>query len=255
MNYAVVGYGRMGRAIDERAKARGHRRVAVIDPDVRVRGGRRSLSETSVAGAEVAFEFTTPQESPGNVSRLVALGVPVVCGTTGWTPDRRLRTEAREAKVGVVLAPNFSVGMNLFYRIVRDAARWLGSAGGHQPFVWEHHHAGKADAPSGTALRLAALVARADPRAPEIAAGPLAGPLPKGALHVSAIRAGAEPGTHVVGFDGPFDRIELRHSARGREGFADGAVLAAEWLTEARKAGFHGFDAVLDGLTRRRGRR
>jgi len=255
VNYAVIGYGRMGRAIDEQARARGHRRVAVVDPSVRMRGARATLDPARLGGAVVAFEFSDPAAAEGNVTALLCGGIAVVCGTTGWTPGRDARAAAKRGGVGAVIAPNFSVGMNLFYRVVREAARKFGAAGHFQPYVWEHHHSGKVDAPGGTALRLAQEVARSDPRHPEIVAGALDGRLPEGALHVSAVRAGREPGTHVVGFDGEFDAVELRHRARGREGFAAGAVLAGEWLVRTRAGGIHGFDAVLDDLVRAPGAR
>lgn len=252
MNYAIVGLGRMGRAIDAAARDRGHRRVAVVDPAARGRGVARSIEPSRLDGVDVAFEFTVPESAEANVVALLRAGVPVVCGTTGWTPGRAVRAAARDGDAAAVVAPNFSVGMNLFYRVVREAARRYGAIGLHRPYVWEHHHDGKVDAPGGTALALAETVRRADPRRPAIVAGAFEGRLPDGALHVAAVRAGHEPGTHVVGFDGPYDAVRLEHRARGREGFAAGAVLAAEWLTAERRDGVHAFGAVLDELVRRR---
>jgi 4-hydroxy-tetrahydrodipicolinate reductase len=202
---------------------------------------------------EVAYEFTEPASARENVAALVEAGVRVVCGTTGWKPGVALRKQVREKKVGIVVAPNFSVGMNLFYRLARQAARTLGAAGLHQAYVLESHHVGKVDAPSGTARRLAEIVSRADPRRPAVVEGNPEGRLQEGAVHVASLRAGHEPGRHAVGFDGPFDVIELTHRARSRAGFALGAVLAGEWIVG--REGVYGFDPVLDGLTRSGGTR
>lgn len=255
MNYAIVGYGRMGRAIEAQADRRGHRRAVAFDLRAQGRRIRRNVDPAAFGDVEVAFEFTAPAQARANLETIAAAKVSAVCGTTGWKVDRALSRAFEEAGRGAVVAPNFSVGMTLFYRVVREAARRFGALGLYQPYVTEHHHAGKVDAPSGTAIRLAEIVRRADPRHPEVISGPLEGPLPDGSVHVSAIRAGFEAGTHRVGFDGEHDVVELRHSARSRSGFALGAVLAAEWLVATGATGVHGFDAVLDDLVRTGGRR
>jgi 4-hydroxy-tetrahydrodipicolinate reductase len=147
-----------------------------------------------------------------------------------------------------VIAPNFSIGMNLFYAAVADAARRYLAAGGYDPWVAEWHHRAKTDAPGGTALHLAGLVAAASRPRARVHVGPAADAIGPGDVHVGALRAGHEPGRHVVGFDGPHDAVTLEHAARGRGGFAAGAVLAAEWLRGRR--GIHGFDEVVEALVR-----
>jgi 4-hydroxy-tetrahydrodipicolinate reductase len=246
MRYSLVGYGRMGHAIDAVASSRGHSRVAIADGPV-----RDEAEWARVGSADVAFEFTVGDSAERNVLALLAAGVPVVCGTTGWSPSEALRRIAREAPVGLVLAPNFSVGMNLFCRVVGHAAALLGRIGLHEAYIHETHHRGKRDVPSGTARRLAATLVEADPRWETIVEGHPAAPVPSGAVHVTGSRAGAEPGMHRVGFDGPDEQIILEHQARGRDGFALGAVLAAEWL--GRRPGLHAFDAVVDALLAQRG--
>jgi 4-hydroxy-tetrahydrodipicolinate reductase len=140
--------------------------------------------------------------------------------------------------------------MTLFSRTVADAAGRFLAAGGYDPFVLEAHHRGKIDAPSGTALRLASAVAAAGPARVEIVAGLPSGRVRAGAVHVASLRAGLEPGTHTVGFDGVHDVITLCHRARDRGGLALGAVLAAEWIVGRR--GVHGFeDVVADVIVRR----
>jgi len=246
LNYAIIGFGRMGRAVDEQASGRGHRRTVVVDPTGQGAEILPRIEASALRDVDVAFEFSLPGGAEGNVLSLLEAGVPVVCGTTGWRPSAAAEAAMRASRAGVVVAPNFSVGMNLFYRLVREAARLYGTAGLHQPFVFEAHHRGKRDVPSGTARHLASILVETDPRLNEVHEGNPAEPLPDGTLHVASVRAGSEPGTHTVGYDGEYDRITLTHGARSRAGFALGAVLAAEWI--AKRPGLHGFDEVLETL-------
>jgi 4-hydroxy-tetrahydrodipicolinate reductase len=169
-------------------------------------------------------------------------------GTTGWN-DRMdaVHRMVEEKAGGLVAAANFSVGVNLFYRIVRDAAALLARFPDYDPYILERHHRQKKDAPSGTARVLADILAAAGLRrsSPEME---LRGALADDRFHVSAVRAGGIVGDHTVGFDSGGDEILLEHRARTRRGFASGAVLAAEWI--AGRTGVHTFDAVLDDLVR-----
>lgn len=244
MDYALAGYGRMGHAIESQAGARGHRRVATLGA-VELNRPTAALRQ-DLASAELAFEFSVAEAAERNVMALLAAGVSVVCGTTGWQPTRTLFETAQGTGVGLLISPNFSLGVNLFFRIVEHAAQSLAALGLHEPYVLEAHHRAKRDAPSGTARKLAALLLAADPRLQAVHEGNSCGQLPQGTLQVVSIRAGSEPGTHSVGFDGPHDTIMLRHSARNREGFALGAVLAGEWLIG--RGGVHEFDEFLDQL-------
>jgi 4-hydroxy-tetrahydrodipicolinate reductase len=236
VRYALVGYGKMGRAIEAAAARRGHVLAAIVDRSAAGKQVKRSIDRVAWRGIGVAFEFTTPASAKQNVIALLTRGVPVVCGTTGWDPaDTEVQRAARAAKSGAVVAPNYSVGMALFYGAVSEAARRYLAVEGYDPWVAEWHHKAKLDAPSGTALRLAKLA---------------------GVPAVAAVRAGHEPGRHVVGFDGPHDAVTLEHVARGRSGFAEGAVIAAEWLL--RRRGIHRFEEVVEELvspTKRRGKR
>jgi len=245
LNYLIVGNGRMGRAIDAQAGERGHQRVGVIDGCAAGADDDR-WDLTRLVGVDVAFEFTRPEVAEENVAALLGAGIPTVCGTTGWEASPRLGDALAAASVGLVLAPNFSVGMNLFFRIVEDAARRSGALGLYDPYIEEVHHRGKRDVPSGTARRLAELLLQSDPRLTDVLEGHPPGAMPPGTLQVVGIRSGSDPGTHTVVFDGAHDAITLRHRARGREGFALGAILAAEWL--GTKQGSYTFDAVLDEI-------
>jgi 4-hydroxy-tetrahydrodipicolinate reductase len=255
VRFALVGYGKMGRAIEATARERGHDLVAIVDPAGGGRRVRKRLDERTVAGAEVAFEFTKPATAESNVIRLLDAGVAVVCGTTGWTPGSAdLRKAVRRSKAGAIVAPNFSLGMNLFYLAVAEAARTLGRVGLYDAFVIESHHRGKLDAPSGTAARLASIVQEEAPDYSTVQFGcPAEGAVSPGSIHVASVRAGHEPGVHTVGFDGPHDQISLTHRGRGRGGLALGAVVAGEWIVKRR--GLHGFDRVLKDFLGKGGRR
>jgi 4-hydroxy-tetrahydrodipicolinate reductase len=249
MKYALVGYGKMGRTIEAAAAIRQHTCATIVDLTGRGPGFVRTIGEASWRGVAIAFEFTEPDSAKDHVVALLRRGVGVVCGTTGWdASDPTVRRAARSSAAGAVIAPNFSVGMNLFYAAVGDAARRLLAVGGYDPWIAEWHHRAKADAPSGTARRLAAIVADASPKGATVREGLPAALIAPGDVHVAAVRAGHHPGRHLVGFDGPYDAVTLEHVARGREGFAEGAVLAAEWLRGRR--GLHGFEDVLDDLVK-----
>lgn len=244
MRYAIVGHGRMGRAVDAEATRRGHERAALIGREPGA--GGVGVADAAAAGAEVAFEFTRSDAAERNVVALLESGVAVVCGTTGWAPGPEVERALASSRAGLIVAPNFSVGVQLFFRLVARAGELIGGVGLHEPWIHEAHHRGKRDLPSGTARRLAQLLERHDPRVSGVHEGALDGPLAPGLVHVAGSRGGHEAGTHTVVYDGEHDEITLRHRARDRAGFALGAVLAAEWLSG--RSGRHELDAVLDDM-------
>lgn len=213
---AIIGMGKMGRAIEALAPERGFTVVARVDPQG---GDAPTVSRDALRDAEVAVEFTTPDASPGNVIAALDAGCPVVVGTTGWY-DRRADVEAaaRRANAGVIIAPNYSVGVAAFGAIVKAASRALKNAPGFDAHMIETHHTAKKDAPSGTAISLE-----------QQAASEWGKDIP-----ITSVRTGAVPGTHELIFDGPFEQIRLEHVARDRRVFADGALLAAQWLIGRR---------------------
>ena len=237
MRVAIVGHGKMGREVEGVLRERGH------DPVVAERG-------TFPADCPVGIDFTRAEAVPGNVDRALAAGARYVVGTTGWT-DRldAVRGRVEAAGGGLVHAPNFSLGVNLYYRIVRSAALLLAPFPDYDPYVLERHHRQKKDAPSGTARALAAILQSAEGRR-RTAVTTLEGALPDEAFHVAALRAGGIVGDHTVGFDSGGDEILIEHRARSRRGFAQGAVLAAEWIVN--RNGFYDFGAVLDDRLRSR---
>jgi 4-hydroxy-tetrahydrodipicolinate reductase len=204
---AIVGYGKMGRIIEGLAPEYGfsvHARIDVND-DMK-----------AAQGADVAIEFSTPEAAVGNVEKLAALGVPIVVGTTGWLSEMDRARAAIEANHSAMLwSPNFSIGVNVFTRLVREAARLVAQEPQYGAWAWEIHHDTKKDAQSGTLIKLV---------------NDMKGAGYERAISVSSNRAGAHPGTHEVGFDSAADTITLRHEARSREGFARGALKAAQWI-------------------------
>ena len=221
MKVLLVGYGKMGRLIDQLASEQG------IEVAGRIDEGRPEWAD-----ADVAIDFTTAEALLANFPEYVRRRLPVVIGTTGWSAhEPRLRAEAAAAGLGVVAAANFSIGVNLFHMIVSDAAKVMAAHGQFGSWIHERHHAAKRDAPSGTALWLRDAMVAAGYDRP---------------IDMSAARAGQIPGTHTVGFDGLSDTIELTHTARDRKGFASGALVAASWLRG--RTGWYGMPDVLRGV-------
>jgi 4-hydroxy-tetrahydrodipicolinate reductase len=235
---ALAGHGQMGHEVDAVLRERGHSPVGIL------RG------TGFPAGCAVGIDFTGPDAVIPNVKRALAGGARYVVGTTGWDAQRdEVRKLVEEAGGGLVYGSNFSVGMNLFYRIVRQTAELMSRFADYDPYILERHHRKKKDAPSGTARELSAIVASAGEmrREPVTSLGPEA--LANGQFHVASVRAGGIVGDHTVGFDSGGDEILLEHRARSRRGFALGAVLAAEWI--ATRSGVHTFGAVLEDLQKR----
>jgi 4-hydroxy-tetrahydrodipicolinate reductase len=201
----IVGYGRMGRMIEELAAGQGFEIVGRVDQD-----------RDEWTDADVAIDFSTADALLANFERYLSRRMAVVIGTTGWNAHvDRLRAEAERAGIGVVASGNFSIGVNIFEMIVARAAGLMITQPQFGAWIHEIHHAAKRDAPSGTALLLRDAMFAAGFNRP---------------IDVSSARAGMIPGTHTVGFDSASDTIELIHRARDRRGFATGALLAARWI-------------------------
>jgi 4-hydroxy-tetrahydrodipicolinate reductase len=225
---ALLGYGKMGKAIEALAPLRGFEVRLVMDVDVNAEG--LGITRENFAGVDVCIDFTTPDAVVENIRRVAALGVNLVIGTTGWN-DRleEVRKVIDNAGVGMVYAPNFSIGVNLFYRLVRAATEIFAPFAMYDPYVVEAHHKFKIDAPSGTALEIKRRIQPA---------------FGTHEVPVTSVRAGYIPGTHELGFDSEADTIVLRHTARGRQGFAEGALHAARWVVG--KKGLFSFAEVLE---------
>ena len=224
MRLALLGYGKMGRELESLAAQHGHEVVAVKDDAV---GATRG----DLAQAQAAIDFTTPAAVVDNVRRAAALGLDLVVGTTGWYERMgEVKSAVEAAGTGLVWSPNFSLGVQLFFRLARHAGKLVDALEEYDVFVHELHHRHKLDHPSGTARRLAEILVGELARKTGWAEGPAEGAPDPATLWVSAARAGEVPGTHWVGLEGPDDSIELKHTARGRAGFARGALQAAGWI-------------------------
>jgi 4-hydroxy-tetrahydrodipicolinate reductase len=214
----LVGYGKMGRLVDQLAAEQGIEVVGRVDE------GREEW-----APADVAIDFTTADALVANFPRYLEQKLPVVIGTTGWSAHAaRLREQAEQASLGVVASANFSIGVNIFQLVVAEAARLMSRQPQYGAWIHEAHHVTKRDAPSGTALLLRDTMVDAGFDRP---------------VGMSSVRAGAIPGTHTIGFDAVSDTIELTHAARDRRGFAGGALVAAKWIE--RRQGWYTMADVL----------
>jgi 4-hydroxy-tetrahydrodipicolinate reductase len=210
MRFGIVGAGKMGCEIEAMAGRRGHDVIWKLDS--RENAGAAGLTAERLSEVDVVFEFTNPIAAPDNLLALARASAAVVCGTTGWARDLPRVAEAFRAGDGVLVhGANFSVGVRHFFELAKLAGSVYPPAG-YAAFLVEEHHAEKRDAPSGTAREIALIVERESGQAPPI----------------SSVRAGTVPGTHRLVFESPEDEVELVHRARGRAGFAKGAVWAAE---------------------------
>lgn len=246
LNFTLVGYGKMGHAIEKAALARGHSiasRISKSDPDAHF----QTIFSASVNRADVAIEFTHPTLVLEHVKLLAELKKPIVIGTTGWYDQiDEVKALCDKHGIGIVYAPNFSLGINLFAKILEHAGEIFDNFPEYDAAGQEWHHKDKADNPSGTAKMLAEILLKTLSRKKK--------PLyetPDRKIHPEEVmftgtRCGLIPGTHEVRFDSSEDTLILRHEARSREGFALGAVMAAEWIKG--KQGFYPFGELMNEI-------
>jgi 4-hydroxy-tetrahydrodipicolinate reductase len=221
-NLALVGYGKMGKLVAQLAPEYGFNAAQTLSSHDEWIG---------FPGIDVAIEFTKPEAAPENLKRLAREGIPTVAGTTGWLEHLAAVSEAFSNRGGsLVWSPNFCVGVAVFRRLVQAAGELLKDQPEYGAWAWEIHHDTKKDAPSGTLIHLVETLKRAGYAS---------------TVDISSSRAGKHPGTHEIGFDSAADTITLRHAARSREGFARGALQAANWILEHK--GVFTFEEVLFG--------
>ena len=243
MKVALVGYGKMGHMIAEAARKRGHEIACTVDIQA-----EDATCVTSDAGAMVeaikasrangVIEFSYPQAALANIRAIARAGIPLVVGTTGWLDSLdEVKGLVGESGSSLLHSANYSVGVNLFYRIVSEAARLMAEFENYDVALFESHHNQKADSPSGTALELARRVMESIPRKNALVTDSFTRRPEPNELHLASVRVGSVPGTHTVWFDSVADTIELTHTARSREGFALGAVRALEWLVAKDPSG------------------
>lgn len=227
MRIALFGHGAMGRLVEERARGEGHEVALVLTS----RDAGREELDGQLRGLDAAIDFSVAGAVPANASLCARARVPLVIGTTGWREEEEnVRRMFEEQEGALVYGANFSIGVNLFYRVVERAAELFKGFDAYSPFIEEAHHSRKRDAPSGTALKLRdELAARYESDIP-----------------VASTRAGHIPGTHRVGFDSAADQVLLTHTARSRESFAAGALAAARWIQGRR--GVYEFTEMIDEM-------
>lgn len=226
MQIALIGYGKMGHLVRTLAEQRGHE-VPVVVGEAHENLPPEMLPET-LKMADVAIDFSAAEAVRRNVEACMLAGIPIVEGTTGWNDHRsEIEKLVEDAGGAIVFGANFSIGVNIFYKIAEYAAELFSKFPEYEAFIEEQHHSQKKDAPSGTALKLKEVAEE------HVEIGDIA-----------ATRAGSIPGTHRLGFDSAVDQILLEHTARSRESFALGAIKAAEWIVG--KKGFYEFTDILD---------
>lgn len=242
MKIAMVGYGRMGKEIEQVAKARGHDIVTI---DTQCKADFCKIDKESLKDVNVVIDFTIPNVAVENAKIYNSLGINTVMGTTGWY-DKMNEVEEAVKDIGFIWSGNFSIGVNVFFRIIENAAKIIDKVEDYDVMGFEVHHKGKADSPSGTAKMIADILLENIGRKKKLVVDKLDRKIEDDELHFASMRVGSIPGTHTVLFDSDADTIELTHRARNRRGFALGAVMAAEWIKE--KKGFFGIEDFMNEL-------
>ena len=218
----------MGRLIEQLAPEYGF--AVQLRLDSASNSAASAITPENFRDVDVAVEFSNAAAAARNIERLAALGINTVVGTTGWTAHLdQAKSAVQDSGIGLVWSPNYSIGVNVFLQLAAEASRRIARYREYGAWAWEIHHSAKKDAPSGTLLKVVNEMKAADPRRE---------------ISVSSNRAGAHPGTHEVGFDSAADTITIRHTARSREGFARGALIAAQWVI-----GKHGWFEFRDVLS------
>lgn len=227
LKLALIGYGKMGQLVEEVAQTRGHQVISKIDPKEKY----QTITEKALDGVDVCIDFSHPESVLENIQCASILGKNLVVGTTGWYEQiSQAKKIISTHDVGLIYSPNFSLGVHLFLKIVAHAAALINSHVQYDVAGYEAHHRQKLDAPSGTALSILDVLLKEMTRKE------------KEEITFSSLRCGHIPGTHAVLFDSLVDTIELKHTARNRQGFAYGAVVAAEWIDQ--KKGFYSLEAL-----------
>ncbi len=234
MKLSIIGYGKMGQLIEQAALERGAEVISTIDP-FNPKASHKSVSEESMNGVDVCICFSQPDAAMGNIADACRWKKQVVVGTTGWV-DKMSEVEVmvNENNVGLVYSSNFSIGVNIFFRLIELAGQVMNKFDVYDILGYEAHHNRKIDSPSGTAVTISNIRLDNIDRKTTVFEEKLDRKIDPHELHFSSMRGGNIPGTHAVLFDSEFDTIELKHTARSRTGFAVGSVIAAEWIQDKK---------------------
>jgi 4-hydroxy-tetrahydrodipicolinate reductase len=249
MKLALIGYGQMGCIIEEIALSRGHTISITVDP-INPKASHKTLTPAIVAESDVCIEFTQPEAALANIKCIAGAGKSMVIGTTGWYDQiAAVREWLADSKCGLIYAPNFSLGVNIFYKIIEHAAAIVNKFDTYDVAGLEYHHNKKMDSPSGTAKKITEILLNNISRKKEAVFDRVDRRIQPHELHFSSVRCGAFPGTHKVVFDSEADSIAFSHTARNRRGLALGSVLAAEWIVN--KEGVFTIDDFIQELLNR----
>lgn len=236
MKIALLGYGKMGKTIEEIAVERGHEIVLKVSEDI-------ENYDLSNIEADVAIDFSIPDAAFNNITTAFKKKIPVVCGTTGWLDKYEEAVQScRDEETAFIYASNFSIGVNLFFKLNEQLAEMMKNLEDYTVEIEEIHHLQKLDAPSGTAISLAQQILEKNPKKKAWKLDRAE----KDEIPVYAKREANVPGTHTVSYNSEIDTIEIKHTAHSRQGFAKGAVIAAEWLKD--KKGVFTMKEVLSGI-------
>lgn len=245
LKIALIGYGKMGKMVEKAALGRGHIISTIVDPQ---EGSHQNITREAIKGSDVCIDFSSRESAVDNIRAVAAIGKNMVVGTSGWLDHLDLVKQIVNAThTGLLYSFNMSIGVNLFYKIIAEGAQLIDAFDEYDVGCLESHHNQKADSPSGTVGRIADILISNIKRKKKAVYDNVDRVIASDELHTACLRCGSIPGTHSVIFDSPADTITLTHQARSREGFALGAVKAAEWIIG--KSGVFTLDDLLaDGL-------
>jgi len=253
MNIALIGYGKMGKMVEQAAIAKGHKITVIVDPFAKdtqtAIAISKSIADADFSSVNAAIEFTQPDTAAENILALAKKRIPIVVGTTDWHVHLSKVSKAIDkAETSMIWASNFSIGVNLFYRIAWYAAELANNFPEYDVGGFEVHHNKKIDSPSGTAKILAEGVLSRIDRKKRMVWETMNNKPEADEFHFPSLRMGSVPGTHSLFFDSQADTIEITHTARTREGFASGAILAAQWLTAEERQGVFTIHDMMNDL-------
>lgn len=242
---ALIGYGRMGKMIEIIARQKSYDITAIIDPYCP--GCRPEINRENLANVDVCLDFSHPAGVVENIRQMAQLGKKMVIGTTGWYDQLDdVKKIVEENQVGLIWSGSFSIGVNVLFRIIEQAAKLINHLDDYDILAHEFHHKNKVDSPSGTAMMLGKILVDNIDRKKKLVFNQLERKIAPDELHFSSSRGGAIPGTHMILFDSAVDTIEIKHTARGREDFAAGALMAAEFIQS--KTGLYTIEDLMQGI-------
>jgi 4-hydroxy-tetrahydrodipicolinate reductase len=245
MNVALVGYGKMGRQIEKVLIEKKINLISTID-SFSENAKFKELNSESLSNVDVVIDFSSPDGIMNRIDQYIKNNVNVVMGTTGWYDKKEEVKMIIQDKIGFIWSGNFSLGVHIFFRIIRNASKIFNNFSDYDSLGYEIHHNEKKDSPSGTELMIGDIMLNELNNKKNIVTERLDRKIEKEEIHLSSVRGGSFPGTHVVMFDSSADTIELKHTARNREGFAYGAVMVSQWV-KGRK-GFFSIDDYLESI-------